>query len=152
MSFSSATALGAATPTITLNYTNQAGTAGRTTPAVLPTCKTAAANGLVLYSGTGAGKYNPFIPLAAGDTGIRSIQSLTLSASYVSGEFSVALCRPLISMPISALGLATERDFVNGLPSMPRIYDGANLIWLMNSGAATPINSSLIGHLDVAWN
>lgn len=147
-----ATAMGAATPTITLNYTNQAGTAGRTNPAVLPTCKTAAANGLILYSGTGAGKYNPFIPLAAGDTGIRSIQSLTLSASYVSGEFSVALCRPLISMPISALGLATERDFVNGLPSMPRIYDGANLIWLMNSGAATPTNSSLIGHLDVAWN
>lgn len=147
-----ATAMGAATPTITLNYTNQAGTAGRTTPAVLPTCKTAAANGLILYSGTGAGKYNPFIPLAGGDTGIRSIQSLTLSASYVSGEFAIALCKPLITLPIGALGVVTERDYVNGLPSLPRVYDGANLIWLMGSGAATPINSGLFGHIDFAWN
>lgn len=147
-----ATAMGAATPTLSLNYTNSAGVAGKTTPTVLPTCKTAAANGLILYSGTGSGKYNPFIPLAAGDLGIRSIQSLTLSASYVSGEFSIGLCRPLITMPISALGLATERDYVNGLPSMPRVYDGANLIWLMGSGLATPVNSSLLGHLDFAWN
>ena len=147
-----ATAMGAATPTITLNYTNQAGTAGRTTPAVLPTCKTAAANGLILYSGTGAGKYNPFIPLAGGDTGIRSIQSLTLSASYVSGEFAIALCKPLITLPIGAFGVVTERDYVNGLPSLPRVYDGANLIWLMGSGAATPVNSGLFGHVDFAWN
>lgn len=147
-----ATAMGAATPTITLNYTNQAGTAGRTTPAVLPTCKTAAANGLIMYSGTGAGKYNPFIPLAGGDTGIRSIQSLTLSASYVSGEFAIALCKPLITLPIGALGVVTERDYVNGLPSLPRVYDGANLIWLMGSGAATPVNSGLFGHVDFAWN
>ena len=147
-----ATALGAATPTLTLNYTNQAGVAGKTTPAVLPTCKTAAANGLIMYSGTGAGRYNPFIPLAAGDTGIRSIQSITLSASYVSGEFSIALCKPLITMPIGALGVVTGGGYVNGLPSLPRVYDGANLIWLMGSGAATPINSGLYGHIDFAWN
>lgn len=147
-----ATALGAATPTITLNYTNQSGTAGKTTPAVLPTCKTAAANGLIMYSGTGSGKYNPFIPLAAGDSGIRSIQSLQLSASYVSGEFSVALCRPIIGMPLGALGVVTERDYVNGLPSLPRVYDGANLIWLYGSSLATPVNSSFFGHIDFAWN
>lgn len=148
-----AVAMGAATPTLTLNYTNAAGTAGRTTPTApaLPTCKTAAANGLVLYSGTGAGKYNPFIPLAAGDTGIRSIQSITLSASYVSGEFSIALCKPLATIPITSQGIATERDFINQLPSAPRIYDGANLHFIMYSGAATPVNSSLIGHLDFAW-
>ena len=147
-----ATALGAATPTLTLNYTNQAGVAGKVTPAVLPTCKTAAANGLIMYSGTGAGRYNPFIPLAGGDTGIRSIQSITLSASYVSGAFSIATCKPLITLPIGALGVVTERDYVNGLPSLPRVYDGANLIWLMGSGAATPVNSGLFGHVDFAWN
>lgn len=147
-----ATPLGAATPTLTLNYTNQTGTAGKTTPTVLPTCKTAAANGLIMYSGTGSGKYNPFIPLAAGDTGIRSIQSLTISASYLSGEFSIALCRPIITMPIGAQGVLTERDYVNGLPSLPRVYDGANLIWLMGSSVATPVNSSVYGHIDFAWN
>lgn len=146
-----ATALGAATPSLSINYTNSAGTAGRTTPTTLPIGKTAAANGLIMYSGTGSGKYGPFLPLQQTDAGIRSIQSVTISASYVSGEFSIGLCRPLITIPVMATGLATEKDFVNALPSLPRIYDGANLIWLMYCGAATPVNSAIYGHIDVAW-
>lgn len=51
------TAMGAATPNLSINYTNSDGTAGRATPTVLPIGKTAAANGTILYSGTGAGKY-----------------------------------------------------------------------------------------------
>jgi len=50
-------ALGAATPSLSINYTNSAGTAGRTTPTTLPIGKTACPNGQILYSGTGAGKY-----------------------------------------------------------------------------------------------
>ena len=146
-----ATALGAATPTFTAVYTNSAGTGSRTTPAVLPVGKTAASNGLILYSGTGAGKYGPFLPLQGGDAGIRSIQSIQQSASYVSGEYSIGLCRPLLTMPITTLGVACERDMVNQIPSLPRVYDGANLVWLMYSGAATPINSTIAGHIDFGW-
>jgi hypothetical protein len=113
--------------------------------------KTAAANGLILYSGTGSGKYGPFVPLAAGDGGVRSIEQIQLSASYVSGEFSVGLVKPLLTMPLVALGVACERDLINQLPSMPRVYDGAALYWLIYHGAATPINSAFFGHLDTAW-
>lgn len=146
-----ATPLGAATPNLSINYTNSAGTSGKVTPTVLPIGKTAGSNGLVIYSGTGSGKYGPFMPLASGDKGIRSIQSVTISASYVSGEFSIGLCRPLLTLPITTLGVASERDLINQVPSLPRVYDGANLVWLMYSGAATPVNSSLIGHLDFGW-
>ena len=149
---SNATALGAGTPNLSIGYTNSAGTAGRATPAVLPIGKTAAANGLILHSGTGAGKYGPFMPLAAGDSGIRSIQTIQNSTSYVSGEYAVALCKPLLTMPITTLGVAAERDLVNQLPSMPRVYDGACLAWLMYHGAATPVNSALYGHLDLGWS
>lgn len=145
------TALGAATPNLSINYTNSAGTAGRATPTVLPVGKTAAANGLVLYSGTGAGKYWPFLPLQSGDSGIRSIQSVTISASYVSGEFSIWLCKPLLTLPITTLGVASERDLMNQVPSLPIVYDGANLIWMIYHGAATPVNSAIYGHLDFAW-
>jgi hypothetical protein len=145
------TAMGAATPTIQLNYTNSAGTAGKTTPTTLPTAKTAAANGLVLYSGTGSGKYGPFFPLASGDSGIRSVQSINLNVSYVSGEFSLGLCRPLLTLPITTLGVASERDLLNQVPSLPQVYDGANLVWLIYNGAATPTNSAIVGHLDFAW-
>jgi len=42
-----ATALGAATPNLSIGYTNSAGTQSRATPTVLPIGKTAAANGLI---------------------------------------------------------------------------------------------------------
>ena len=48
---SNATALGAATPNLSLGYTNSAQTASRATPTVLPVGKTAASNSLILYSG-----------------------------------------------------------------------------------------------------
>ena len=146
-----ATALGAATPNLSLGYTNSTGTASRATPAVLPIGKTAAANQLVLYSGTGNGKYNPYVPKQAGDTGIASVQTIQNSTSYVSGEYAVVLCRPILTLPITTLGVAAERDLLNQVPSLPRIYDGACLSWLMYSGAATPANSALIGHIDFAW-
>lgn len=145
------TAMGAATPNFSIGYTNSAGTTSRATPATLPVGKTAGANGLVLYSGTGLGKYGPFIPLQSGDSGIRSIQTIQNSTSYVSGEYSVGLCKPLLTLPITTLGVAAERDLVNQLPSMPKIEDGANLVWMMYSGAATPVNSSIYGHLDIGW-
>jgi len=145
-------AMGAATPNLSINYTNSDGVSGHVTPTTLPIGKTAAANGLVLYSGTGAGKYGPFMPLQAGDKGIRSIQSITNSTSYVSGEYAVGLCRPLLTLPITTLGVAAERDLMNQIPSLPRVYDGANLIWMIYSGANTPVNSAIAGHIDFAWN
>ena len=146
------TVMGAATPNITLGYTNSAATAGRATPATLPICNTAAAVTSIVYSGTGSGKYGPFIPQAAGDSGIRSVQSINLSASYVSGVLNLVLCKPLLTLPITTLGVTAERDLVNQLMSMPAVYDGACLSWLMLAGAATPVGSALTGHLEFAWS
>ena len=147
-----ATPLGAATPNLSLaSYTNSAQTTGKVTPAVLPVGKTACPNGQILYSGTGAGKYGPFMPLAAGDSGIAKVDNVQISVSYVSGEFSVGLCKPLITMPMTTIGVASERDFMNQLPSLPRVYDGANLVWLLYHGAATPVNSAFYGHLELGW-
>lgn len=147
-----ATPLGAGVPNLSLaSYTNSAQATGRATPTVLPIGKTAAANGLVLYSGTGAGKYGPFMPLQSGDAGIAKIDNIQLSATYTSGEFSTGLCKPLGIFPMTTLGVAAERDFVNQLPSLPRIYDGAALYWMLYHGAATPVNSAFYGHCDFGW-
>jgi hypothetical protein len=147
-----ATAMGAATPTLDFRYTNTSFTGSRATPATLPTCKSGAANGTVLYSGAGAGKYNPFVPLAAGDSGITSVESIQLSASYLSGEFSVMLCVPIVTIPMTTIGVWSERDCVNQMPSFPKIEDGACLSWLLMSGANTPTNTPYYGHLDMAWS
>lgn len=145
------TAMGAGTPNIDITYTNQAGTAGKTTPTVLPASTTAAAKGHIVYSGTGAGKYGPFMPLAAGDSGVRSVQNFRLSATHTSGVLNLVICRPLLTLPMTTIGVAAERDLLNQVPSLPRVYDGANLSWLMYAGAATPVSSAFYGHLDFAW-
>lgn len=149
---SNATPLGAATPNLSLGYTNSVQTASRATPTTLPIGKTAASNSHILYTGaTGSGKYNYATPLQAGDAGIAQIDTIQNSTSYVSGEYSVALFRELGRFPISTLGLASERNFIFEYPSMPRIYDGAALFWLVGSGVATPTNSAFSGMLNFVW-
>lgn len=126
-----ATPLGAGTPNLSLaSYTNSAQATGKTTPVVLPVGKTAAENGMIIYSGTGVGKYGPFMPMAAGDSGVAKVDNVQISATYTSGEFSVGMCVPILTLPITTLGVASERDLMNQIPSLPRIYDGANLQWI----------------------
>lgn len=146
------TVMGAATPNLSINYTNSGATAGRVTPATLPIGNSAAAVTSIVYSGTGAGKFGPFMPLQAGDAGIRSVQSVTISASYLSGVLNLVLCKPLMTLPITTLGVTAERDLVNQFMSMPKIYDGACLTWLMLAGANTPVASPLSGHLEFGWS
>lgn len=146
------TVMGAATPSLRVTYTPATGASGQTTPTTLPIGKTAAPIGLVAYSGTGAGKYNPFFPLSSGThRGKLKLEQLNLSVSYVSGALSYVLCRPLIALPYMTQGINAERDTVHQLPSLPRIYDGACLAWLQGAGAATPVSSSFYGHIDFAW-
>lgn len=151
---SNATALGAATPNMSLSaYTNSAQVGSRATPTVLPIGKSAASNSHIIYTGaTGTGKYNYTMPLQAGDSGIAQVDSIQNSVSYVSGEYSVALIRELAQIPLSTLGLAAEQNFLFGLPSLPRVYDGAALYWLWGSGVATPASSGFSGYLNFVWN
>jgi hypothetical protein len=148
-----ATAMGAATPNLSLGYTNSAQVASRATPTVLPIGKSAASNSHILYTGaTGAGKYNYQIPMASGDAGIAEINTIQNSVSYVSGTYTVALFYEIARYPLGVLGLTSERNMVYEMPSLPRIYDGAALYFLVGSGVATPANSAFSGHLEFVWN
>lgn len=150
---SNSTALGAATPNLSLGYTNATQTTSRATPTTLPVGKTAASNSIILYSGaSGSGKYNYQVPLQAGDTGIAEINTIQNATSYVSGEYSVALLKEITRIPLSTLGLAAERNLAFELPSFPRIYDGAALYFLVGSGVATPANAAFSGYLEFVWN
>jgi hypothetical protein len=144
-------ALGAGTPNIQLTYTDANGNAGNVTPTTLPISNATAPIGQIEYSGTGAGKFGPFVPLASGDTGIRLVEQFSYNVTHTSGTTNVVLARPLLTLPMTTIGVAAERDLVNQLPSLPRVYDGACLVWLMYAGAATPVASAFYGHLDFAW-
>lgn len=144
-------ALGAGTPNVQTTYTDAAGNAGNTTPTTLPISNATAPIGQIEYSGTGAGKFGPFIPLAAGDSGIQSVQQFSYSSTHTSGTTNLVLCRPLLTLPMTTIGVAAERDCLNQIFSLPRVYDGACLTWLMYAGAATPVTSAFYGHIDMGW-
>jgi hypothetical protein len=145
------TLLGGATPTNQLSYTNSSGTPTRSIPGTLPTTKTAAAVGLMCSSGTGSGKYGPFWPLQGNDAGVRSIESHNQNVSQLSGAKALLLMRPLFDVPLGGIGVFTERDLVNQLPSLPKIEDGACIVPLLYNGAATPANTGFFGRADFAW-
>lgn len=122
-------ATGAGTPTITVSYTNQAGTSGRTGTNILATVATSAIGATY------------FIGLQAGDTGVRSVQSLTLSATWTSGTINLVAYRQLASLPLQAL-IPASADSLTGLGT--RIYNGAVpwLVFIPNTTTATTVSGT----------
>lgn len=144
------TTTGAVAHTISLSYTNQAATAGRALP-VTVAGTASAITPHITHSGTAANNYGPFLPMASGDTGIRSAQTITLSAASGAGTAALCLYKPLATLPITTVSVAAERDLLNQLPSLPQIQDGACLTWLYFTGAATAASTNLYGYCDFAW-
>jgi hypothetical protein len=141
---------GATAHNIALSYTNNAGTSGRALPVTVSATASAIAPHIT-HSGTAANNYGPFLPLAGGDLGVQSVQTITLSAASGAGTAALVLARPILQLPITTVSILSERDLVNQLPSMPRIMDGACLTWLYFAGAATAANTNFYGHLESAW-
>lgn len=139
-----------------MTYTNSNDTpvTGRTLPY---TVSMAAAPPLssIPHSGNAANRYGPFLPLASGDTGIADIESFQLSGGTAytgtTGVLVMHLVKPIFAMPLMASGVASERDLVNQLPSLPRIPDGAYLKYLLYATGATTANTPFIASLDFAW-
>jgi hypothetical protein len=138
----------------TFTYTNQAGTTGKTLGATVGFAATPV-TGMIPHSGNAATRYGPFLPLAAGDSGIRDIENFTLSGGTAytgSGQLVLHLVRPLWQIPIPASGILTERDFVNQLPSLPKIPDGACIRFLLFQTGATTTTSPVNVFCDYGWN
>ena len=143
------TALGANAPTCIINYLDTAGNAGATTTF---TSTASLGVGQLLNTGAAANKYNPFLPLAAGDTGVSDIVSLVWSGTaHASGTVIIGLCKPLWTVPVPATGLYNKVDFVNALPSMRKIPDGANIQFLLFQTGATTSAGTINVDFDYAY-
>jgi hypothetical protein len=152
------TGTSAGTPVMTASYTNQAGTAGRALGAVI-NLTAGAANvptpGKITHSGVAANNHAPFLPLASGDTGMRSVETVTFSTAYTGASVATAamvLAKPLLSIPIVTLGVAGERNTIFQVPSSVVIPDGACLAWIYFAGSNTAAATSIMGHIDFGWS
>lgn len=108
----------------TISYTNQSGTAGKTgTIASFPA--TAVIGTLVPFQ------------LAAGDRGVRSIESITLGTSYGGGSISVVLLRKLASIPNPVANVGGIMNKLVNDPTWTRLYNGTALFLSYVSSATT---------------
>jgi len=144
------TTTGATAHNFSMSYTDQDGNTGNSLP-VTVACTASAITPHITHSGTAANNYGPFLPLASGDTGIRSVQSVQLSAASLAGTAALVLYKPILTIPLTTAAVASERDFLNQIPSLPQIKDGACLTWLYFAGAATAASTNFYGSLELGW-
>jgi hypothetical protein len=121
-------AAGAAAPTITVSYTNQAGTAGHTGVNSFPTANSPT-----------AGAFFP-IGLQAGDTGVGAVASVTLSTSWLSGTMNLVAYRPLAALELTAAFVPNAIDAITS--GFPRIYNGTVPFFLFIPATASATNIS----------
>ena len=142
---------GLAADSFYVTYTNSRGVAGRVTP--LHTMTTAAAvNGTLLTSNRAqVGCLGPYLTLQAGDTGVRSIESVTCTAGTDVGLFTMVLVKPLVSMQVRGIDAPVERDFfLETGGNAPIIVDDAYLNFIAcPNGSLTGV--PLIGDMRFIW-
>lgn len=115
---------GAGTPTVTLGYTDESGNSG-------------ASATLTAVTTPPVGTFEIFT-LAAGDTGIRSVQSLTQSATRTSGTYHLVLFRVLAMIPTANANYSASINAITG--GLPRIYDNTTPQLVFFPSTTTAVN------------
>jgi hypothetical protein len=128
------TIIGTTSTTLTMTYTNQAGTGSRTST--------------INIGGTGFREVTRMqrIPLASGDSGIQSIQTVQLDGLTGSaGNFGITIAQPIAWIPVNVGGTMGWRDYTTGLPGIPVIDPDAclSLMFIPNAAIQTELYGSL---------
>ena len=138
-------------------YTDADGTPNSYLPGTIAIGAAAGSRALqsIVHSGLAANTFGPFIPMAAGDTGVRSVENFQMTAGTASASTAaLVLCKPLATIPlISSTAPATTavlRDFIFNMPGFPQVYDGACLSFLVCPGQAA-VTATWQGILDFVW-
>ena len=130
---------GAATPLLSLNIT------ANNNSAQVATC-IADANSLkqgqLMRSGSTAASGGPFLHIPSGLTGIKTLQSYTITSGGTTGKACFILFKPLMSISIPTAQQLSEAEYLNQFMSLPQIKDGACLAFLF--GGTTALATTLI--------
>lgn len=135
----------------TVSYTNSDGVAGRTSKVM--TENTSSVIGTIcttVLTPTNNTSGGPFIGLQDGDSGVRSVESVTMLGSDT-GLFAIVLVKPLTETQIRGIDAPVEKDHLLHGVVLPRIYDDAFLGYLCLP-QGTLAATALLGNTKVIWN
>lgn len=114
-----------------IKYTNSKGESGRVTPNIFMHTSSTFTGSTISSSGNTSNTGSClFLPLQAGDTGVRYVESITMNGVDV-GLFSLVLVKPLFSYFLGDFRCVTHKHTVidNGF-AMPKIENDAYLNYL----------------------
>lgn len=119
-------------PTLTVAYTDTTGAARTTATNIIPTVATSA-----------AGAFYP-IGLVAGDVGVQTVQSLTLSVTWTAGTIHLVAYRVLARLELTLANVPNAADALTA--GFPRLYDNTVpfLIFIPQTTTAANISGHLI--------
>lgn len=132
-----------------VTYTNSDGVSGRTSQICTQNASTAI--GTICTSATTTqSSGNPYIGLQDGDSGVRSVESVTMLGADV-GLFSIVLVKPLGSTLIRGIDAPVEKDFYLMSNELTEIKDNAflNCLCLPQGTLAA---TALIGDIKCVFN
>lgn len=135
--------------TFSFTYYNQNGVL-KTSP--VQRCNTASMNiaSLITSASAQVGEKGPFLTLADGDTGVRSIVSLT-NVVLNGGLIALVLVKPLWDSAVYEVNTTSEKHFPQHISNCYQVTDGAylNLIVLPAGSIAAGL---LLGQAKFIWN
>jgi hypothetical protein len=133
----------------TVNYTNSAGVSGRTSVAAVQNAVAAPGSIATASTATQSGG-NPFITLQDGDTGVRSVEGVTMLGADT-GFFALVLVYPLAQIMIRGNDAVYEKDLMLMNNDMPEIQDDAYLSALVLPNGSMS-GTAIRGGLRSVWN
>ena len=130
-----------------LTYTDQGGTAGNASGTMYAPATTTPIGCLYGQTNTAVTVGGPFFPLAAGDNGVQSIQSYTITTGLTTGVGAFVLHRPIAEIPLAATNTAGMIADIIG----DRIFDDSCLGLFMLVGGAATVGQQVTGSILTAW-
>ena len=132
---------------ITPTYVDEAGNS-QAAPSSLYAPATATPIGALYgHTSTAVTVGGPYMPLAAGDIGVRQITSYTINTGATSGVGCFVLHRPIEEIPLAAANVPGLLEWILG----ERIYDDACLGFLIQIGGAATVGLQITGSLKTVW-
>lgn len=136
---------------ITPNYTDQDNNTQAITRAIYGPVAAHPAGACFGDSGASATPGGYTAPLAAGDYGVKQVNSYTIGTGATAGVGCFVLHRPIATIPLAAANTPTVVDFTTGPIRLPRIYDNACIGIFVQIGGALTTGNVINGELVFGW-
>ena len=105
----------------------------------------------------------PFVALQAGDTGVRSVQSVNFALANggllgivlvvpIWQDWMVEECRRTTSSTLESFGSPSEKEAIRQRAGVAqRIYDGAFISFIAHTTAGSVASAQIVGLLETVW-